>query len=143
MRGFFYNPPTPIDDVVAAINNYIAYSVAVAAPPTYVAGTVSIVLGDDYYATDTRTVQVVWTGVLPDWPLGSTMNVDLSVNGVTQNVSGTIVDYSGTTRNMTFDLPKAVSLALGPGEGTYSVRVILPNGHRTTPIDASPLIITA
>lgn len=83
-----------------------------------------LILGDDYYNADLRGQPFSIGGSFASWT-GATVTLKLTVNGVDATVPAVSFDVSGDPRNAIFDIPKAISLALGVGEGVYSIIVVL------------------
>lgn len=127
--------------VVTALSRMIPINGPV--PP--ISTPLQLVLGDDYYDADGRAVGN-WSFTVASSPVwtGATVQLILVVNGLTQTATTTNFTSTGTTRTIKFDVPGSISLALGKGEGLFSVVVILasPSSHQLTLIDDSCLEIT-
>lgn len=101
-----------------------------------------LIYGDDYYNADLRGWPFVVNGTFASW-VGATVALHLTINGVTQIVATASFTTTGSPRTITVDIPKAVSIALGIGEGTYSVVVTLAtSAHIATVVKSGILTIT-
>lgn len=122
-----------IDDSAISVLGVLANSIVVALEQSIlqVAGynpntgpSLCLTLGDDYYAADSNAKAFTINGAFASW-VGATVALVMTVNGVTQSITTAAFTPTGTSRPVSFDIPRAVTLALGVGEGRYAVVVTL------------------
>lgn len=131
--------------ILAMLPGYMARSVAATAPQALKGTELTLDYGSDYFAADNRAIALPITGSLPNWPNGSTFELDLTLNSVSVTLTGgTTSSLTGTPRTLYFDADRTALAVLGWGtDGEYKARMIRPNTHREVLISEGVLNINA
>lgn len=124
----------------AALDQLAAITITVQSPLSIDGDELTIVQGDDYYDTDSRAITVSVTGTFPDWTSGTT-NLTLVSLGVSQAVSGTITDATGSTRSLKYEIPSTATSLLPDGTGEWQATVTTSGGHTETPVASGTLTV--
>lgn len=136
--------PDSTDAIAAAVASALGTArVTVVSPVSQDGGTVTLTRGDDYFNADQRPVPFTIEGAFASWA-GATAILRLTSPGFATDVEGTILDTTGSSRRVRFDVPAEVTSQLKPSaRGTFQVAIALSNEHITTPVHDGRLIVVA